>query len=101
MEIAKTNHVPGITKSIARLFGENNMFLQSKESHRQVRNLMFQMLGSQSLKLRIMENIDLLVRTNMKEGARNGYLDVKETTSKVQKDKVIHLCCLIGNITIK
>lgn len=84
MEMAKTNRTPGITKSIARLFGEdNNLFLQSTESHKHVRNLTIQMLGSQSLKLRIMENIDLLARTHMEEGSRNGSLDVKETTSKV------------------
>ncbi|KAG7529488.1 Cytochrome P450 superfamily, partial [Arabidopsis suecica] len=84
MEMAKTNRTPGITKSIARLFGEdNNFFLQSTESHKHVRNLTIQMLGSQSLKLRIMENIDLLARTHMEEGARNGSLDVKETTSKI------------------
>lgn len=85
MEMAKTNRTPGITKSIARLFGEdNNLFLQSTESHKHVRNLTIQLLGSQSLKLRIMENIDLLARTHMEEGARNGSLDVKETTSKVK-----------------
>ncbi|KAL9293308.1 putative cytochrome P450 [Arabidopsis thaliana] len=84
MEMAKTNRTPGITKSIARLFVEdNNLFLQSTESHKHVRNLTVQMLGSQSLKLRIMENIDLLTRTHMEEGARNGSLDVKETTSKI------------------
>ncbi|KAF8082780.1 hypothetical protein N665_0808s0016 [Sinapis alba] len=83
IEIAKTIHVAGITKSIARLFGDNNLFLQSKESHKHVRNLSVQLLGSQSLKLRVTEDIDLLARVHIEEGARNGYLDVKETTSKI------------------
>ncbi|KAL0890304.1 hypothetical protein Bca101_014287 [Brassica carinata] len=82
IEIAKTIRVAGITKSIARLFGDNNLFLQSKESHKHVRNLSLQMLGLQSLKLRIKEDIDLLARVHIEEGARKGYLDVKETTSK-------------------
>ena len=84
MEIAKTNHAPGLTKSIAQLFGENNLFFQSKESHKHVRNLTFQLLGSQGLKLSVMQDIDLLTRTHMEEGARDGSLDVKETTSKVK-----------------
>ncbi|KAL0738235.1 hypothetical protein Bca4012_014445 [Brassica carinata] len=85
IEIAKTIRVAGITKSIARLFGDNNLFLQSKESHKHVRNLSLQMLGLQSLKLRIKEDIDLLARVHIEEGARKGYLDVKETTSKARK----------------
>ncbi|VVB01075.1 unnamed protein product [Arabis nemorensis] len=83
IKIAKTYRIPGFTKSITQLFGENNLFLQSKEFHNHVRNLTFQLLGSQSLKLRIIEDIDLLARKHMQEGARNGYLDVKETTSKI------------------
>ncbi|ESQ55990.1 hypothetical protein EUTSA_v10027547mg [Eutrema salsugineum] len=83
MEIAKTNRIPGVTKSITRLFGENNLFIQSKESHKHVRNLTYQLLGSQGLKLRILKDIDLLARTHMEEGARNGFLDVKETSSKI------------------
>ncbi|EOA18528.1 hypothetical protein CARUB_v10007083mg, partial [Capsella rubella] len=83
VEIAKANHVPGITKSILRLFGKNNLFIQSKESHRHVRNLTFQLLGPQGLKLRMVEDVDLLARTYMEEGAKNGFLDVKETSSKI------------------
>nr|QWK52290.1 cytochrome P450 702A2-2 [Isatis tinctoria] len=83
MEIAKTNHTTGITKSVAWLFGDNNLFWQSKESHKHARNLTFQLLGSQGLKLRIIEDIDLLARKHMEEGARNGFLDVKETASKI------------------
>ncbi|CAH2079063.1 unnamed protein product [Thlaspi arvense] len=83
MEIAKTNHVPGVPKSLARLFGENNLFVQSKESHKHLRGLTMQFLGSQCLKLRIMQDIDLLARTHMEIGARNGVLDVKETSSKI------------------
>ncbi|CAH8276569.1 unnamed protein product [Arabidopsis lyrata] len=83
VEIAKANHVPGVTKSIARLFGKNNLFIQSKQSHKHVRNLTFQLLGPQCLKLRMVEEVDLLARTYMEEGARNGCLDVKETSSKI------------------
>ncbi|XP_010511939.1 PREDICTED: cytochrome P450 708A2-like [Camelina sativa] len=84
MEMAKTNRIPGITKSLARLFGEdNNLFLQSTESHKHARNLTLQLLGSQGLKLRILEDIDILARTYMSEEARNGTLDVKETASKI------------------
>ncbi|VVB01076.1 unnamed protein product [Arabis nemorensis] len=83
MEIAKTNYVPGLTKSITRLFGNNNLFLQNKEAHKHARNLTFQLLGSQGLKLRILEDIDHLARKYMEEGARNGYLDVKETASTI------------------
>ncbi|CAA7017269.1 unnamed protein product [Microthlaspi erraticum] len=83
MEIAKTSHVPGVTKSIARLFGENNLFVQSKESHKHVRSLTSQLLGTHSLKSRMIQDIDILACTHMKEGARNGVLDVKETASKV------------------
>jgi len=89
LEMAKANSVPGVTKSVIRLFGENNLFLQSKESHKHVRNLTFQLLGPQGLKSRMIEDVDLLARTYMEEGARNGYLDVKETSSKVYKIKVI------------
>ncbi|CAH2079064.1 unnamed protein product [Thlaspi arvense] len=83
MEIAKTNHVPGMPKSLARLFGENNLFVQSKESHKHVRSMTTQFLGSQGLKMGILKDIDLLVRTHMKLGAKNSGLDVKETTSKI------------------
>ncbi|CAE6194604.1 unnamed protein product [Arabidopsis arenosa] len=83
VEIAKANHVLGVTKSIARLFGKNNLFIQSKQSHKHVRNLTFQLLGPQCLKLRMVEDVDLLARTYMEEGARNGCLDVKETSSKI------------------
>ncbi|KAL1220607.1 Cytochrome [Cardamine amara subsp. amara] len=83
VEIAKASHVPGITKSIARLFGKNNLFIQSKESHKHVRNLTFQLLGPQGLKLRMVQDVDHLARTYMEEGARNGFLDVKETSSKI------------------
>ncbi|KAG7542807.1 Cytochrome P450 superfamily, partial [Arabidopsis thaliana x Arabidopsis arenosa] len=83
VEIAKANHVPGVTKSIARLFGKNNLFIQTKQSHKHVRNLTFQLLGPQCLKLRMVEDVDLLARTYMEEGARNGCLDVKETSSKI------------------
>ncbi|CAE5963031.1 unnamed protein product [Arabidopsis arenosa] len=83
MEIAKKNHVPSLTKSIAQLFGENNLFFQSKESHKHVRNLTFQLLGSQGLKLRVMQDIDLLTRIHMDERARKGCLDVKEISSKI------------------
>ncbi|CAN8324551.1 unnamed protein product [Cochlearia groenlandica] len=83
MEIAKTNHVPGMPKSLERLFGENNLFVQSKESHKHVRSLTNQFLGSQGLKLRIIQDIDLLVHTQMEIGARNGGLDVKQTSSNI------------------
>ncbi|KAF8051061.1 hypothetical protein N665_1811s0008 [Sinapis alba] len=83
MEMAKINHVPGAPKSFMRLFGENNLFLQSRESHRHVRSITTQMLGSQGLKLRMMQDIDLLTRTHMEIGAKNGGLDVKETTSEI------------------
>ncbi|CAN8232005.1 unnamed protein product [Cochlearia groenlandica] len=84
MEIAKTNRVPGIPKSLARMFGENNLFVQSKESHKHVRNLTTQFLGSQGLKMRTMQaDIDLLARKYMETGAKSGCLDVKETTSKI------------------
>ncbi|KAG2239175.1 hypothetical protein Bca52824_090035 [Brassica carinata] len=83
MEIAKTNHVPGTPKSLARLFGENNLFLQSRDSHKHVRRVTAQMLGSQGLKLRMMKDIDILARTHMEVGSKNGGLDVKETTSKI------------------
>ncbi|AEE83594.1 cytochrome P450, family 702, subfamily A, polypeptide 5 [Arabidopsis thaliana] len=39
--------------------------------------------GSQALKLRMIQDIDFLARTHMKEGARKGCLDVKETASKI------------------
>ncbi|XP_024005628.1 cytochrome P450 708A2 isoform X2 [Eutrema salsugineum] len=83
MEIAKTTRIPGVPKSITRLFGDNNLFVQSIESHKHVRSLTFQLLGSQGLKLRIMRDIDLLTRQYMEEGARKGFLDVKETLSKI------------------
>ncbi|XP_010466591.1 PREDICTED: cytochrome P450 708A2-like [Camelina sativa] len=84
LEMAKTNRIPGITKSLARLFPEdNNLFLQSTESHKHARNLTLQLLGSQGLKLRILADIDILIRTYMGEEARNGTLDVKETASKI------------------
>lgn len=87
MEIAKTNHVPGAPKSLARFFGENNMFVKSKESHKHVRNLTTQFLGSQGLRFRMIKNIDSLVRTHMEIGAKYGGLDIKETASKVTKRK--------------
>ncbi|XP_019089408.1 PREDICTED: cytochrome P450 708A2-like [Camelina sativa] len=83
LEIAKANHVPGITKSISRLFGKNNLFIQSKQSHKHVRNLTFQLLGPKYLKLKMVQDVDVLARTYMEEGARNGCLDVKETSSKI------------------
>lgn len=87
MEIAKTNRTIGVPKSITRLFGDNNLFVQSIESHKHVRSLTFQLLGPQGLKLRVIEDIDLLARKHMEEGARNGFLDVKEAASKVKKKK--------------
>ncbi|CAN8275089.1 unnamed protein product [Cochlearia groenlandica] len=83
MEMAKTHRIPGVTKSISLLFGDNNLFLQNTESHKLVRNLTFQLLGSQGLKLRILKDIDILTRKHMEEGAETGYLDVKETSSKI------------------
>uniref|UniRef100_M4D8I2 Cytochrome P450 n=2 Tax=Brassica campestris TaxID=3711 RepID=M4D8I2_BRACM len=83
MEIAKTNHVPGAPKSLARFFGENNLFVKSKESHKHVRNLTSQFLGSQGLRLRMIQDIDSLARTHMELGAKNGGLDIKETSSKI------------------
>uniref|UniRef100_A0A0D3B8M6 Cytochrome P450 n=1 Tax=Brassica oleracea var. oleracea TaxID=109376 RepID=A0A0D3B8M6_BRAOL len=83
MEIAKTNRTIGVPKSITRLFGDNNLFVQSIESHKHVRSLTFQLLGPQGLKLRVIEDIDLLARKHMEEGARNGFLDVKEAASKI------------------
>lgn len=82
MEIAKTNNIPGMPKSLARLFGENNLFV-NKETHKHARSLTNQFLGSQGLKLRMIQDIDLLARTHMEEGARNGTLDIKQTSSKV------------------
>ncbi|KAL0787010.1 hypothetical protein Bca101_003256 [Brassica carinata] len=82
MEIAKTNRTIGVPKSITRLFGNNNLFVQSIESHKHVRSSTFQLLGPQGLKLRVIEDIDLLARKHMEEGARNGFLDVKEAASK-------------------
>lgn len=84
MEVAKRNRVPGIPKSLARLFGENNLFVQSTESHKHARNLTTQLLSSQGLKSRLMQDIDLLARTHMAIGAKNGSLDIKETASKVK-----------------
>ena len=83
MEIAKTNHIPGMPKSLARLFGANNLFV-NKDTHKHARSLTNQFLGSQALKLRMLQDIDFLVRTHLKEGARKGSLDIKETTSKVK-----------------
>nr|VDC75634.1 unnamed protein product [Brassica rapa] len=83
IEMAKTNHMPGMPKSLARLFGENNLFVQSKDSHKHVRSVTTQLLGSQGLKLRMMQDIDILTLTHMEVGARNGGLDVKETVSKI------------------
>ncbi|CAN7072372.1 unnamed protein product [Brassica oleracea var. botrytis] len=83
MEVAKTNHAPGAPKSLARLFGENNLFVQSRESHKHVRNLTTQFLGSQGLRLSMIQDIDSLARTHMEAGAKNGGLDIKETTSKI------------------
>ncbi|CAN6817219.1 hypothetical protein Bca4012_003310 [Brassica carinata] len=83
MEIAKTNRTIGVPKSITRLFGNNNLFVQSIESHKHVRSSTFQLLGPQGLKLRVIEDIDLLARKHMEEGARNGFLDVKEAASKI------------------
>ncbi|ESQ55983.1 hypothetical protein EUTSA_v10027528mg [Eutrema salsugineum] len=83
MEIAKTTRSPGIPKNITRLFGDNNLFLQSIESHKHVRKLTFQMLGSDGLILRTMKDINLLSHKHMEEGARNGFLDVKETLSTI------------------
>ncbi|CAE6194627.1 unnamed protein product [Arabidopsis arenosa] len=82
MEIAKTNHIPGMPKSLVRLFGANNLFV-NKDTHKHARSLTNQFLGSQALKLRMIQDIDFLARTHMKEGARKGCLDVKETTSKI------------------
>lgn len=103
MEIAKTNRTIGVPKSITRLFGDNNLFVQSIESHKHVRSLTFQLLGPQGLKLRVIEDIDLLARKHMEEGARNGFLDVKEAASKVKKKKmsIISQCpYLLANIYI-
>ncbi|CAA7017259.1 unnamed protein product [Microthlaspi erraticum] len=83
MEIAKTNHIPGMPKSLARLFGENNLFVQSKESHKHVRSVTTQFLGSQGLKLGMIRDMDLVTRTHMEIGARNGGFDAKETASKI------------------
>ncbi|KAL0693588.1 hypothetical protein Bca4012_060768 [Brassica carinata] len=85
MEMAKTNRTIGVPKSITRLFGNNNLFVQSIDSHKHVRSLTFQLLGPQGLRLRLIEDIDLLTRTHMKEGAMKGFLDVKETSSKARK----------------
>ncbi|ESQ55986.1 hypothetical protein EUTSA_v10027045mg, partial [Eutrema salsugineum] len=67
MKIAKTNHVPGVPTSLSRLFGENNLFTQR----------------SQGLRLRMMQDIDFLARTQMEVGAKSGGLDVKETANKI------------------
>lgn len=91
MEIAKTNHIPGMPKSLARLFGENNLFVQSKESHKHVRSVTTQFLGSQGLKLRMIRDMDLVARTHMEIGARNGGFDAKETASKVRNSLSILL----------
>jgi len=82
MEIAKKNHVPGMPKSLARLFGENNLFVNN-ETHKHARNLTSQFLGTQALKLRMIQDIDHLARTYMEVGAKNGTLDIKETASKI------------------
>ncbi|AEE83593.1 unnamed protein product [Arabidopsis thaliana] len=82
MEIAKTNHIPGMPKSLERLFGATNLFV-NKDTHKHARSLTNQFLGSQALKLRMIQDIDFLARTHMKEGARKGCLDVKETASKI------------------
>ncbi|XP_019087428.1 PREDICTED: cytochrome P450 708A2-like [Camelina sativa] len=39
--------------------------------------------GTKYLKLKMVEDVDVLARTYMEEGARNGCLDVKETASKI------------------
>ncbi|KFK33811.1 hypothetical protein AALP_AA5G063100 [Arabis alpina] len=39
--------------------------------------------GSQGLKSRLMQDIDILARTHMEIGAKNGGLDIKETASKI------------------
>lgn len=101
MEIAKTNRTIGVPKSITRLFGDNNLFVQSIESHKHVRSLTFQLLGPQGLKLRVIEDIDLLARKHMEEGARNGFLNVKEAASKVKKNvNHIAVSLSVGNIYI-
>ncbi|CAA7016096.1 unnamed protein product [Microthlaspi erraticum] len=83
MEIAKVNSVIGATESLTRLFGKKNLFSQSKESHKHVRNLTLQLLGSQGLRLRMIQDIDLSARRHMEIGARGGGLDIRETSSKI------------------
>ena len=95
MEIAKTNHAPGAPKSLARFFGENNLFVKSKESHKHVRNLTSQFLGSQGLRLRMIQDIDSLARTHTELGAKNGGLDIKETSSKVKRSRPFGAVCKI------
>uniref|UniRef100_A0A1J3HXK7 Cytochrome P450 708A2 n=1 Tax=Noccaea caerulescens TaxID=107243 RepID=A0A1J3HXK7_NOCCA len=83
MEIGKGNAVFGIPESVTRLFGEDNLFSQSKESHKHVKHLTLQMLGSQALKVRMIQDIDLLARRHIEIGAMSGCLGIKETASKI------------------
>lgn len=84
MEIGKGNDVLGIPDSVRRIFGEDNLFDQSKETHKHVKHLTLQMLGSHALKLRMIQDIDLLARRHIEIGAMSGCLDIKETASKVK-----------------
>ncbi|CAA7017270.1 unnamed protein product [Microthlaspi erraticum] len=59
------------------------MFGQSHESHKHVRHLTLQMLGTQGLRLRLIQDIDLLARQQIAIGAKNGCLDIKEAGSKL------------------
>ncbi|EFH57208.1 predicted protein [Arabidopsis lyrata subsp. lyrata] len=83
LEIAKSKTDSALTRSIVRLCGENNLFVQSKESHKHGRSLTYQLFGSQSLKLRMLEDFNVLAEKFMKLGGRNDSLDVKTTASKI------------------
>ncbi|XP_010528790.1 PREDICTED: cytochrome P450 708A2-like [Tarenaya hassleriana] len=86
MEMAKLNSRLGAIKSLKRLFGENNVFLQTDDIHRYVRSLTFRLFGSESLKCRIIHDLDSLTRKCFEDAAASGAFDVKETAANMMTE---------------
>ncbi|ESQ55997.1 hypothetical protein EUTSA_v10025084mg [Eutrema salsugineum] len=83
MEMAKASSQLGATDSLRRIFGENNVFLQSKEIHKYVRNLTSRFVGPESLKTRLIQDIDFLSQNHVEEGALSGSFDIREAAIKM------------------
>ncbi|ESQ55995.1 hypothetical protein EUTSA_v10027495mg [Eutrema salsugineum] len=82
MEMAKASSQLGATDSLRRIFGENNVFFKNKDLHKYVRNLTIRFVGPESLKTRLIHDIDTLLRNHIENGALSGSFDVREAAIK-------------------